>query len=286
MYSFFDSEFLYGILFTIGNSDISLFLLLIVTFIIVFAYKLSSFLRKTIFPNIYKKYRLDKPTQLTFNSIFHYSIVVIVFFVSLSTMGIDLSSLTVFAGLFGVGIGFGMQNVISNFISGIILLFERPIKVGDRVVINDVIGDVLKIKIRATIIKTLENEHMIIPNSFFLQEQVINRSYGDLRVRKSVDVGVSYKSDVRLVERLILEAADVVAEEMGIILKDPKPFVRFMAFGDSSLDFKLFIWIDRPENEFPAKSELHFKIIELFRKNNVEIPFPQRDVHFFKTDPK
>ncbi len=266
-------------LFNIGTADISLFLILLVIFILYIANKLSRLLKDLILPGIYEQYKLDPSVRFTFNSIFHYLIMVIAVFTSLNMIGINLNSLTVFASIFGVGIGFGMQNIAANFISGIIILFERPIKVGDRVIIDDIIGDVMEIKMRATVIRTRDNEHMIIPNSFFLEEKVINRSFGDPKIRLLLPVGVSYSSDVRLVESLLIEAAHELIQKKGSLLQEPPPSVIFSDFGDSSLDFTLIVWIDNPLGEFRAKSDLRFSILEKFRQNDIEIPFPQRDVH-------
>jgi len=125
----------------------------------------------------------------------------------------------------------------------------------------------------------LDNERIIIPNSFFLEEKVINRSYHDTRLRLIVDVGVSYGSDVALVEQLLLQSVTDISGDWNCILTDPPSLVHFIDFGDSSLDFRLLLWINDPEKEFRIKSDLRFKILENFRNNNVEIPFPQRDLH-------
>ena len=274
-----ESQWLYQPLFMLGGTSISVFVLFLALFILIFAYKLSRLLIDYVFPNLYGKYQLEKSLQSTMNSVFHYLIMVVAVFISLNTLGINLNSLTIFASIFGVGIGFGMQNIASNFISGIIILFERPIKVGDRVIVDNIIGDVVKIKMRATVIRTRDNEHIIIPNSFFLEEKVINRSFGDLKIRIILPVGVSYSSDVKLVEQLLIDAAKEVSLSSGNILDLPAPSVIFSDFGDSSLNFNLILWIDNPMGEFKTKSDLRYKILELFRENNVEIPFPQRDIH-------
>ncbi|SES90376.1 Mechanosensitive ion channel [Salinibacillus kushneri] len=204
---------------------------------------------------------------------------IVAFVVSLATVGIDLSALTVFAGVVGVGIGFGMQNIASNFISGIILLFERPIKVGDRVIVNDILGYVEKINMRATIIRTIDNEHIIVPNSYFLEEHVVNRSYSDPNLRLRIPIGVAYGSDVEKVRDLLLQVAQEEAAAYENILSDPEPFVYFSGFGDSSLDFELFIWIANPDQLIITKSNINFRINNILKENNIEIPFPQRDLH-------
>ncbi|MCD5323309.1 MULTISPECIES: mechanosensitive ion channel family protein [Pontibacillus] len=276
---FSDSKWLFYSFFSIGEVNVTLFLILIALLIITLASRLSKILNHYILPFFYERHQLDKGLQFTMERIIHYVIMVIAVFVSLTTVGIDLSALTVFAGVLGVGIGFGMQNIASNFISGLILLFERPIKVGDRVIIDDVIGDVEKISMRATVVRTLENEHIIIPNSYFLEEKVVNRSFSDPRLRLTVPIGVAYGTDVLLVKEILLTIAREARVANSIILDSPEPFVNFTGFGDSSLDFELFIWISNPEEVIRIKSDLNFRIYEQLNHYGVEIPFPQRDLH-------
>lgn len=191
-------------------------------------------------------------------------------------MGIDLSTITLLAGALGVGIGFGLQNITNNFVSGIIILFERPIKVGDRIQVEDIIGDVVKISLRATTVVTNENISVIVPNSEFISTRVINWSHNDRNVRFNVPVGVSYKEDPQKIKEVLLS----VASDNRFVLKNPEPDVIFVEFGDSSLNFVLRIWtsemIQKPKILI---SEIYFEIFKRFRENKIEIPFPQRDLH-------
>ncbi|MCA0971872.1 mechanosensitive ion channel [Halobacillus litoralis] len=284
LFYFRTSDWMFQSLFSVGSEPVSVFLILIAVLIILLTSRVSSLVRRYIFPGIYKRYELDRGVQFTFDKAFHYVVMVLAIVVSLSTVGFELSALTVFAGVVGVGIGFGMQNIASNFISGIILLFERPIKVGDRVIVDDIIGDVERINMRATIIKTLDNEHIIVPNSYFLEEQVINRSYSDKVMRLVIPVGVAYGSDVQLVRELLLQVAKDEAEVSPSVRGLPEPFVNFKEFGDSSLNFELFVWISDPTLVIKLRSAMNFRIDEIFRKHNVEIPFPQRDLHVRSID--
>ncbi|NBG89302.1 mechanosensitive ion channel family protein [Isachenkonia alkalipeptolytica] len=283
---FGESAWLFSQVFEVGGSGISLFLILMALFIIIFAYRFSMVFKRYILRSIYEKYQLEKGTRFTLNSVVHYLIMFLAVFISLSTLGINLSTLTVFASIVGVGIGFGMQNIASNFISGLIILFERPIKVGDRVLIEEIIGDVVQIKMRATIVKTLDNEHIIIPNSFFLEEKVMNRSAEDLRLRLRVNFGVSYNSDVFHVRDVALKVAEDITREFSDILIDPEPAVGFLDYGDSSLDFVLLIWIENPKNEMKIKSAIRFMLFKAFQEEKIEIPFPQRDLHIRSIDAK
>ncbi len=276
---FSDAKWMFASLFNIGNVKVTVMLIIIAILIISLASRLSKVATSVLLPGIYNRYNLDKGLRFTFDRIIHYCIMVLAFIISLTTVGIDLSALTVFAGIISVGIGFGLQNIASNFISGIILLFERPIKVGDRVIIDEIIGDVEKINMRATIIKTLDNEHIIVPNSYFLEEKVVNRSFSDPRLRLVIPIGVAYGTDVEKVRELLL---DVAKEERGAsstVLATPEPFVNFVGFGESSLDFELFVWISDPNQFIIIKSNLNFRINRILSENNIEIPFPQRDLH-------
>ncbi|MCC5890683.1 MAG: mechanosensitive ion channel [Alkalibacterium sp.] len=282
---FSQTGLIYRTLFTFGDTDITIFLVITVVFSLILAVKLSNAVRQYILPTIYDKYGLDRGVQASMNTFFHYLIVTIAVLIAISSIGFDLTSLTVFASVLGVGIGFGLQNVMSNFISGLIILFERPIKVGDRIIIDGTIADVEEIKMRATVVRTRVHERMIIPNSFFLEEKFVNRSYADTRLRITVKVGVAYGSDVNRVKELLKESVIELREESWQnILAEPEPRVFFEEFGDSSLDFSVWFWIDTQseEREFRIPSDLRFKIVEKFEKNNIEIPFPQRDIHIKK----
>ena len=187
----------------------------------------------------------------------------------------DLSGLTVVAGLLSVGIGFGLQNTASNFISGLILLFERPIKVGDWITVGEVSGDVREINLRSTTVITPDNISIIVPNSEFVSGRVVNWSHGERKIRVHIPVGVAYGSDVELVTRVLLEEA----ERHSGVMRTPAPKVWFTGFGDSSLNFELLAWIPEPTARPQVISDLNYAIDSAFRRNNVEIPFPQRDVH-------
>lgn len=279
---FSQTRLIYRTLFTFGDTDITIFLIFAVIFSLILAVKLSNAVRQYILPTVYDKYGLDRGVQNSMNTFFHYLIVTIAVLIAVSSVGFDLTSLTVFASVLGVGIGFGLQNIMSNFISGLIILFERPIKAGDRIIIDGTIADVEEIKMRATVVRTRVHERMIIPNSYFLEEKFVNRSYADTRLRIAVNVGVAYGSDVNRVKTLLKESVlELREEKWQNILDDPSPRVFFEEFGDSSLDFTVWFWIDTQteEREFRIPSDLRFKIVEKFEQNNIEIPFPQQDIH-------
>ncbi len=232
---------------------------------------------KTIFvKQILSKYSDDIGVSQSIGTIIQYFFIIIGAFVVIQSSGINLGSLNVLAGALGVGIGFGLQNIANNFISGLIILFERPIKVGDRIEVGSITGDVVKISSRASTVNTNDNISIIIPNSDFINKQVINWSHNDRRIRYHVPVGVSYKEDPAVIKEVLLE----VAIANNDVLKRPAPDVLFIGYGDSSIDFDLLIWtsnyIDKP---IMLKSQLYYEIFEKFKERNIEIPFPQRDLH-------
>ncbi len=194
----------------------------------------------------------------------------------LETAGIDLSALTVLAGAVGIGVGFGLQNITNNFVSGLIILFERPIKVGDRVDVGNITGNVVNISPRATTIVTNDNIAIIVPNSEFISSRVINWSYTNRDVRLNFPVGVSYKSDPEIVRKLLLEVA---ASHPGV-LKERNADVLLEEFGDSLLNFILRVWTrDYATTPGVLRSDLNYAISKKFKEHGIEIPFPQRDIH-------
>jgi small-conductance mechanosensitive channel len=203
-------------------------------------------------------------------------VLVIGIVVVLTNTGINLGALAVFAGAIGVGIGVGLQGIASNFISGLVILAERPISIGDRVEVGDAAGQVQRIGARSTVVVTNDNISIIVPNSKFIEDTVTNWTYGDPRVRFRIPVGVAYGSDVEKVRAALIAAG----KEHPKSLQDPAPNVFFKEFGDSSLNFELVVWCSEMSHR-PAryKSDLNFLIERKLREAGIEIPFPQRDLH-------
>ncbi len=201
--------------------------------------------------------------------------------VGLQSLGVNLNTLTVFGGALGIGIGFGLQNLTNNFVSGIILLAERPVKVGDRVEVDGLHGDVMRIGARATWVRTNDNVMIIIPNSDFTERRVTNWTAHDRQVRFRIPVGVSYASSPAMVREILMS----VAMEHPDVLARPAPDVIFLGFGESSLDFELRVWTEnRVQTPMMLRSELNFSIFEALKENGIEIPFPQRDLHLRSSD--
>ena len=209
-------------------------------------------------------------------AIARYLMLLIGLLIIIQTAGIDLTTLNVLAGAVGIGVGFGLQNVISNFFSGLIIMFERPIKVGDRIVVDGIEGDVWEIGARSTVLMTNDNIAMIVPNSKFITENVVNWKYNDGKVRFRIPIGVAYGSDVRVVEKALLEVADNTQD----VMKFPAPAVRLMRFGDSALEFELRVWSETQVHHKGAlTSTINMAICEKFAQLGIEIPFPQRDLN-------
>jgi len=204
-----------------------------------------------------------------------YLVLIVGIMISMSSIGLNMNSLTAFWTVLGVGLGFGLQNITQNFISGIIILLERPIKKGDIVRIGETSGRVLDIKARSTLILTRDDIVIVVPNSQFISEQVINESFSGRKIRLHLKVGVAYGSDVDLVTKTLLEAA----KDHEKVLKSPPPTVTLEDFGESSLVFHLRIWSSELWFYDILLSELRYSITKGFKENDIRIPFPQRDVH-------
>ncbi|MFA3783743.1 mechanosensitive ion channel family protein [Melioribacteraceae bacterium 4301-Me] len=266
-------------IFTINQTPISI-LSIFVFFLIIFGFILfAKFLKNKILKNILNKFNIDHGLQFTLLRLTQYTIVFIGLVVALQFVGINLSGLAVILGFLSVGIGFGLQNITSNFVAGLILLFERPIKVGDRVTVGNTEGDVININIRSTTIQTLNNISIIVPNEQFISQPVINWSYGDTKIRVDIEVGVSYNSDLDKVIKALKE----VAAENPEVLKTPPPDVLLSEFADSSWNMKLRIWINDPKRHYIVRSDINCAIVRKFKEYGIEIPFPQRDLHLRTT---
>jgi len=217
---------------------------------------------------------IERSTQYTVATLFGYVMLTFGMVIALRQM-INLSALGTIVAALSVGIGFGMQDIVSNFISGIILLFERPIRVGDTIEVGANRGLVRTINIRATTVQTRDNIFILVPNRNLISNEVINYGYSDPKMRLSIPVGVSYSSDAEQVRDVLLK----VAAECANTLKHPIPLVQFLEFGDSSLNFRLLVWIQRAEQRMRVTSDINFAVFKAFNEANIEIPFPQRDVH-------
>ncbi len=242
-------------------------------------FRIAHYLRLLLSAILLPKTRMERGLQYTVTTISGYFVIGLAVYLGMSRI-FSLQSLGYVIAALSVGIGFGLQEVVSNFVSGLILLFERPLQVGDTVRVGDTEGEVERINIRSTTVRSINNIFVLVPNKDLITQNVINYTHFDPRLRLVVPVGVAYGSDTELVQGLL----NSVAKENARVLKRPAPEVVFQGFGESSLDFELRVWIGRPDYRIVARSELNFAIDRVFRENGVTIPFPQRDLHLKSSD--
>jgi small-conductance mechanosensitive channel len=266
---------LHAPLLIIGETTITLATLLFLTLgIIVFIF-LTKLLQRWVVDKILIRTGMDLGNRIAAGKIVRYILMVIGAIVLLQLSGIDLTIINVLAGTLGIGVGFGLQNIVNNFISGLILLFERPIKVGDRIEVGDVHGRVVNLGARSATILTNDNISIIVPNQKFVTENIINWSHTDDKRRFIIPVTVALSSDPYVVERLLLEVADEEPE----VLKDPQPGVRLFWFGENGMHFELRAWSNSLiHRRGLLTSKLNFAIYDKFKANQIELVTPQREV--------
>jgi len=240
--------------------------LLIFVLAIVLSRRIGRFLERRIAKRSY----IDPGLRYTIARIASYLLIVAGVLFALKMVGVDMTSIAVLFTALSVGIGFGLQYIAADIASGFILLFERPVRIGDRITIGEDEGDVKAINLRTTLVATNDNISIIVPNSKLVSQRVINWSYGDPRARISIPVGVAYDSDVELVTATLIDAAEGVEN----VLTDPAPRVQFLKFGDSSLDFRLLVWSVQPRRHFEIRSDINYRIWRLFRERGIETPYP------------
>jgi len=225
--------------------------------------------------------KLPKGIPAAISLVIRYFIIAAGIILALSSLGVDLSKFNLMAGALGLGIGFGLQNVISNFVSGLILVFERPILVGDTIEVNNLLGTVNRIGVRSSNISTFDGAEVVVPNSNLISNDLINWTLSSNTKRIEILVGVSYGTDPSEVLKLLMEVVDSIDQ----VLKDPQPQALFSEFGDSSLNFRLRFWVPF-EVGLQTKSDVSVAIYNKFKEHNIEIPFPQRDVHIRTVPPE
>ena len=224
--------------------------------------------------------KLPRGVPATISTLVNYVIFAIGFFAAFAAAGIELGNLTILAGALGVGIGFGLQNIVNNFVSGLILIFERPIQVGDVIQLTELLGRVKHIGIRASVIRTFDGAEVIVPNANLISSEVINWTLSDKERRIEIVVGVTYGTDPNKVIELL---RDVVLKHESV-LNDPEPQILFTGFGDSSLDFSVRCWTPDMDSYLLVKSDVCVAINNVLAENDIEIPFPQRDLHLRSVD--
>lgn len=264
----------------VGNFPFSIASLALGIAVVLLAALISRYVRAFIQGRMARHKHLDPGVQFTILRLVHYVVITVGVFTALRiAVEADFTSLAVVFTALSVGIGFGLQFIAGDIASGFIILFERPVRVGDFITIPGpdgklTEGRVHSIKLRTTIVMTNDNIASIVPNSKIVNQNFLNWSYRERRARIAVPVGVSYNTDVDHVTRTLLSAA----EGVQFVLSEPKPSVQFLEFGDSSLNFRLLVWTDRPRRHPSIRSEVNYRIRRLFQEEGIEIPSPQRDV--------
>lgn len=249
--------------------------------ILVYASLAVSWLVQTVLDEeVYPRRKVEKGVGISINRLINYAFVIVGAVFGLSAIGIELQNLTVVVGALGIGIGFGLQNIVNNFASGLILLFERSIKVGDIVQIRGDWGTIKNLGLRATVVETFDRSEMIVPNSDLVSSTVTNWTLSDRQTRLIIKIGVAYGSDVQKVTRILLG----IAQENPFVMKFPEPAVYFMNFASSSLDFELRVWVADIDIRLKTMNQINYEIERLFRENGIEIPFPQQDIHIKSVD--
>jgi potassium-dependent mechanosensitive channel len=267
--------------FTIGNISISLTSLVLGVLIFLLALVISRTLQSYLQRRMEQRGNIDPGIQYTIFRLAHYLIITLgLVFALRQAFALDLTSLAVIFTALSVGIGFGLQFIAGDIASGFILLFERPVKVGDFVTIAsdgkpDTEGRVQSINLRTTVVMTNDRIAVVVPNSKLVNQTLVNWSYNDKRARISIPVGVSYNADADLVTSTLLRAA----HDVKYVIDDPAPSVQFIGFGDSSLDFRLLVWTANPRRHPQIKSDINYRIRKLFLEEGIEIPFPQRELY-------
>jgi small-conductance mechanosensitive channel len=260
---------------TIGSQQITIGLVLLAVGSLGVSYLASSMLQTLLKENVLARRNVDIGVSLAVARLVHYALVSIGFVIALVVLGVDLTKMTLLVSALGVGIGFGLQTIVNNFVCGLILLFERPLRVGDTIELSGQRVKIAKIGLRSTTVRTFAQADIIVPNTDLVTNQVTNWTLTDRHAQGMIAVGVAYGSDIALVMQTLKECA---LAHPGV-MKNPEPGIWFRSFGDSSLDFELGVRVTEVDNRSQIESDLRQEIERRFRQAGIEIPFPQRDLH-------
>ena len=277
VWSYLTRQFTFGRI-TVSVSSV-LVGLIVITVTILVARSGSTLLER----RLAKRQHIDPGLRYTITRLLKYVLMVVGSLLALKqAFAVDLTSIAVVFTALSVGIGFGLQYIAADIASGFILLFERPIRIGDRVTIGEDEGDVQSINLRTTVVLTNDRIAIIVPNSKLVSQRVINWSYGDPRARIAIPIGVADDSDIQLVTDTLIEAAKGVPN----VLTDPPPRVQFLNFGDYTLDFRLLVWTNQPRRHVQLRSDINYRIAALFRERGIKIPYPTQEFLLKGAQPK
>ena len=260
--------------FTFGRITVSVSSVLVGVIVLTLTILIARFLSSFIERRIEKRHHIDPGLRYTICRLIRYVVITVGTLVALKhAFNLDLTSIAVIFTALSVGIGFGLQYIAADIASGFILLFERPIRVGDRITIDEDEGDVQSINLRTTVVTTNDRISIIVPNSTLVSQRVINWSLGDPRARLAIPVGVAYDSDIDLVTKTLIESAQGVEN----VLLEPPPRVQFLKFGDYAIDFRLLVWTSQPRRHVQIRSDINYRIAQLFREREIRIPYPTQE---------
>ena len=260
---------------TAGSSRISVITILLAIPVIFLASWFSKLTRRFLDVTVLQQLTISDASRFTISSLVRYGVLAIAILIGLSVIGINLSSLAVVIGALGIGIGFGLQNVVANYVAGLVIFFERPVKEGDRILVSGLEGDVIQIKLRSTVINTLTNETIIVPNSQLVSNNIHNYSYNDRRIVIVNKVQVSYSTDLDQALKVLLE----VAARNPHSMQEPAAGARVSAFQDSGIELVLWTWIGEATSKLAAVAWNNLEIWRAFKQASITIPFPQVDLH-------
>ena len=263
-------------LFRIGDTSVTTASLAVSLLLLVGSYLMARLVRGLVTDRLLARTHVSRGLRSVLGRFAGYLVFFFGAAIALQTLGIRATTLTAFGAAVGVGVGLGLQDVVKNFVAGLILLIERPFRVGDRIECDDVTAEVVEIRPRATVLRTNDDVHLVVPNAKLTESTIVNRSFDGSACRYGVPVGVSYASDPRQVESALLEAASLCDG----VLAEPPPVVRFKSFGDSALNFELLCWSEKMASRPGAlSSALHFRVHDTLTRRGIELPYPQRDIH-------
>jgi small-conductance mechanosensitive channel len=267
-------------LFNFANLPVTPIFLIKCTVFLIALSVLSRLSQKFLGNKVLARTSMDRGQQYAITRAFGYLIFILGLIIGLDTTGLNLRSLLVVGGALGVGVGFGLQNIVANFVAGLVILWERPVKVGDLIDVGNTQGEVIRIGARGSWVRTFDNEVVIVPNSEFINNRVTNWTANDRTVRLSVPVGVSYDSDLEKVGKLL----DTIGRQNEDVLVSPEPLVLISNFGDNAVNMVLRVTIGAAERAGHVKSDLMLEIFRVFREQKIEMPYPQRDLHIRSVD--
>jgi small-conductance mechanosensitive channel len=270
-------------LFEVGEHGVHVSQIVVALVVLFIGMMLSRWIARRIRNRLLRITRIDENSALLLERLATYTLVVLAILAALQVVGLPITIFAFLGGAVAIGIGFGAQNIFNNFISGLILMIERPVRVGDFIEVGTDLGRVVSVGARCTSIRRFDGVEMLLPNSSLLENNLVNRTLTDKQVRTSVSVGVAYGSPVKQVAEII----DSVARQHPEVLSEPGPVVLFQEFGDNALNFEVLFWAEmtRTRDLRTIRSDIRFGIDEMFRDAGITIAFPQRDVHLDSTSP-